>query len=93
MQVIPSHFVFAYKEPAEEGGEGRYKVRLVLDGSKQVRGVSYIDSWAPSLPHAGWRLFLHICAVEDLELLSLGISKVLVQVPMSSHGHSSRHGS
>ena len=42
MQAIPSHFVFAYKEPAEEGGEGRYKVRLVLDGSKQVRGVSYI---------------------------------------------------
>ena len=82
MQVIPSHFVFAYKEPAEEGGEGRYKVRLVLGGSKQVWGVSYIDCWAPSLPHAGLRLFLHICAVEDLELLSVDISNAFVQVPM-----------
>ncbi|CAM9890982.1 unnamed protein product, partial [Heterosigma akashiwo] len=55
------------------------KVQLVLDGSKQVRGVSYIDSWAPSLPHAGWHLFLHICAVEDLELLSLDVNNVFVQ--------------
>ena len=39
MQVILSHFVFAYKEPAEEGGEGRYKLWLVLDCSKQVRGA------------------------------------------------------
>ena len=50
MHVIPSHFVFAYKEPAEEGGEGKYKIRLVLDGSKQVRGIPFVDYWAPSLP-------------------------------------------
>ena len=86
MHVIPSHYVFAYKEPAEEGGEGKYKVRLVLDGSKQVRGISFVDSWAPSLPHAGWRLFLHICAVEDLELQSLDFSNAFIQVPMSSQG-------
>ncbi|CAN0081282.1 unnamed protein product, partial [Heterosigma akashiwo] len=81
MHAIPSHYVFAYKEPAEEGGEGKYKVRLVLDGSKQVRGISFVDSWAPSLPHAGWRLFL-----EDLELQSLGFSNAFIQVPMSSQG-------
>ncbi|CAM9566685.1 unnamed protein product, partial [Heterosigma akashiwo] len=80
IHVIPSHYVFAYKEPAEEGGEGKYKVRLVLDGSKQVRGISFVDSWAPSLPHAGWRLFLHICAVEDLELQSLDFSNAFIQV-------------
>ncbi|CAM9265796.1 unnamed protein product, partial [Heterosigma akashiwo] len=64
----------------------KYKVRLVLDGSKQVRGISFVDSWAPSLPHAGWRLFLHICAVEDLELQSLDFSNAFIQVPMSSQG-------
>ena len=38
------------------------------------------------MPHAGWRLFLHICAVEDLELLSLDVNNAFVQVPMSSQG-------
>ncbi|CAN0144703.1 unnamed protein product, partial [Heterosigma akashiwo] len=32
------------------------------------------------------RLFLHICAVEDLELLSLDVNNAFVQVPMSSQG-------
>jgi hypothetical protein len=86
MNVIPSRYVFAYKDPVEKGGEGTYKVRLVLDGSKQEYGVDYMDSWAPSLPSAGWRLFLHICAVEDLELASVDVKNAYIQVPMSTGG-------
>ncbi|CAM9864650.1 unnamed protein product, partial [Heterosigma akashiwo] len=63
-----------------------YKVRLVLGGSKQEYGVDYMDSWAPSLPSAGWRLFLHICAVEDLELASVDVKNAYIQVPMSTGG-------
>ncbi|CAM9865757.1 unnamed protein product, partial [Heterosigma akashiwo] len=87
INVIPSRCVFAYKEPVKDGEEGTYKVRLVLDGSKQEYGVDYLDSWAPSLPSAGWRLFLHICAVEDLELASVDVKNAYIQVPMSTGGH------
>ena len=91
MNVIPSRYVFAYKEPVKDGEEGTYKVRLVLDGSKQEYGVDYLDSWAPSLPSAGWRLFLHICAVEDLELASVDVKNAYIQVPMSTGGHYKIH--
>ena len=47
MNVIPSRYIFAYKDPVEKGEEGTYKVGLVLDGSRSTGWTI----WIPGLPH------------------------------------------
>ena len=65
------HFVFKVK--MKQGKVDRLKSRLVVDGSKQVSGIDYLDSFAPVVKYTTLRIFLAIAAVYNMQVHQLDV--------------------
>ena len=65
---------FLYKKKFGADGELlKFKVRLVVDGSRQQAGLDYTETYAPVVKMTTMRLFLSICAFEDLEIHQMDV--------------------
>ena len=75
------HFVFKVK--MKQGKVDRLKSRLVVDGSKQVSGIDYLDSFAPVVKYTTLRIFLAIAAVYNMQVHQLDVESAFVYAPLS----------
>ncbi|CAM9793495.1 unnamed protein product, partial [Heterosigma akashiwo] len=86
MEVVRIRWVFQWKS------DGRAKARIAAKGFDQTLGVSYSESFSPTLKMTSLRLFFHLCVEHGLEIFSddvvaafisssLGEDEVYLQVP------------
>ena len=86
MEVVRTRWVFAWK------GDGRAKARIAAKGFDQTFGVSYSESFSPTLKMTSLRLFLHLCVEYGLDIFmddvvaafissELGEDEVYLEVP------------
>lgn len=61
------HWIFRNKLN-EDGHIVRRKARLVVDGSRQIPGLDYDETYAPVASHSSLRIFLPISATKDWEI-------------------------
>jgi hypothetical protein len=52
----------------EDGGEKRYKARLVVKGFAQKKGIDFDEIFSPVVKMTSIRTILSLVAVEDLHL-------------------------
>jgi hypothetical protein len=52
----------------EDGGEKRYKARLVVKGFAQNKGIDFDEIFSPVVKMTSIRTILSLVAVEDLHL-------------------------
>jgi len=74
---------FVYKVKMKQGQVDRYKSRLVVDGSKQVEGIDYTDSFAPVVKHTTLRIFLAIAAVYSMQVHQIDVESAFIYAPLS----------
>ncbi|CAM9839748.1 unnamed protein product, partial [Heterosigma akashiwo] len=86
MEVVRIRWVFQWKP------DGRAKARIAAKGFDQTLGVSYSESFSPTLKMTSLRLFFHLCVEHGLDIFSddvvaafisssLGEDEVYLQVP------------
>jgi hypothetical protein len=84
-----------YKVKMKQGKIERYKSRLVVDGSKQVRGVDFAASFAPVVRYTTLRVFLSIAAVYNMQVHQLDVESAFVYAPLYEevymHAHPVMH--
>ena len=73
---------FVYKVKMKQGKVDRYKSRLVVDGSKQVPGIDYKDSFAPVVKYTTLRIFLAIAAVYSMQVHQLDVESAFIYAPL-----------
>jgi hypothetical protein len=66
----------------KQGKVDRYKSRLVVDGSKQVSGIDYKDSFAPVVKYTTLRIFLAIAAVYSMQVHQLDVESAFIYAPL-----------
>jgi hypothetical protein len=59
---------WVYKLKEEDGGEKRYKARLVVKGFAQKKGIDFDEIFSPVVKMTSIRTILSLVAVEDLHL-------------------------
>jgi hypothetical protein len=59
---------WVYKLKEEDGGKKWYKVRLVLKGFEQKKGIYFDEIFSPDVKITSIRTILSLVAVEDLHL-------------------------
>jgi len=74
---------FVYKVKMKQGKVERFKSRLVVDGSKQVHGLDYSESFAPVVKYTTLRIFLAISAVYKLHVHQLDVESAFIYAPLS----------
>jgi hypothetical protein len=78
--ILRCHFV--YKIKSVKGIVDRYKSRLVVDGSKQIEGIDYNETFAPVVKYTTLRLFLAICAVHKMKIHQLDVENAFIYAPL-----------
>jgi hypothetical protein len=64
---------WVYKLKEEDGGEKRYKDRLVVKGFAQKKGIDFDEIFSPVVKMTSIRTILSLVAVEDLHLEQLDV--------------------
>jgi hypothetical protein len=64
---------WVYKLKEEDGGEKRYKARLVVKGFAQKKGIDFDEIFSPVVKMTSIRTILSLVAVEDLHLEQLDV--------------------
>jgi hypothetical protein len=64
---------WVYKLKEEDGGEKRYKARLVVKGFAQKKGIDFDEIFSPIVKMTSIRTILSLVAVEDLHLEQLDV--------------------
>jgi hypothetical protein len=64
---------WVYKLKEEDGGEKRYKARLVVKGFAQNKGIDFDEIFSPIVKMTSIRTILILVAVEDLHLEQLDV--------------------
>jgi hypothetical protein len=64
---------WVYKLKEEDGGEKRYKARLVVMGFAQKKGIDFDEIFSPVVKITSIRTILSLVAVEDLHLEQLDV--------------------
>jgi hypothetical protein len=64
---------WVYKLKEEDGGEKRYKARLVVKGFAQKKGIDFDEIFSPIVKMTSMRTILRLVAVEDLHLEQLDV--------------------
>jgi hypothetical protein len=73
---VPERYVravMAFKISRKSDGELKFKARLCPDGSSQVRGLDYDDSYSPTVRKSSILMTLHVAAVKDWNMLHIDI--------------------
>ena len=65
------HNKWVYRIKNEHDGSNRYKVRLVVKGFQQKKGIDYSDIFSPVVKMSTIRLILGMVAAENLHLEQL----------------------
>jgi hypothetical protein len=65
-RALQNKWVYKFKE--EDGGEKRYKDRLVVKGFAQKKGIDFDEIFSPVVKMTSIRTILSLVAVEDLHL-------------------------
>lgn len=65
MKLVNSRWVFNVKS---DGGEEKFKARLVCKGFSQEIGINYLDDWAPVASFDSLRLLLALAALKGYNL-------------------------
>lgn len=69
--LVPSKWVF--KKKTSEGGEVRYRARLVAKGYVQKAGIDYGDVFSPVVRHSTLRLLIALAVKLDLKIVHLDV--------------------
>jgi hypothetical protein len=64
---------WVYKLKEEDGGEKRYKARLVVKGFAQKKGIDFDEIFSPVVKMTSIRTILSLVAVEDLHVEQLDV--------------------
>jgi hypothetical protein len=64
---------WVYKLKEEDGGEKRYKARLVVKGFTQKKGIDFDEIFSPIVKMTSIRIILILVVVEDLYLEQLDV--------------------
>jgi hypothetical protein len=71
MKVIGSRLVF--KKKMKNGIVERYKVRWVAQGFRQIQGIDYFETFAPTVKPASLRVSLAIAVLFGLKVVTLDV--------------------
>ena len=82
-KVITTRWVFQEKE-AKKGKE-RYKARLVAQGFKQVFGLDYDETWAPTARSNSIRLLVALSARDRSKLRLVDIKNAFLNAELKKH--------
>lgn len=81
---IDLKWVFAYKKVDDEGNPTKFKARLVARGFKQLEGVDYTETFAPTATFAGLRIMLTIEAYHNWPTHSFDINSAYLHSEIDS---------
>jgi hypothetical protein len=70
-RALQNKWVYNLKE--EDGGEKRYKARLVVKGFAQKKGIDFDEIFSPVVKMTSIRTILSLVVVEDLHLEQLDV--------------------
>ena len=73
---------FVFKVNMKNGVVDKYKSMLVVDGSRQVHGIDYTESFAPVVKYITLRIFLAIAAVHDMYVHQLDVESAFIYAPL-----------
>ncbi|KAH9296719.1 hypothetical protein KI387_044747, partial [Taxus chinensis] len=73
-RTLQNKWVYRIKE--EEGGQKRYKERLVVKGFTQKSGIDFGEIFSPVVKMTSIRTVLSLVAVEDLHLEKLDVKMI-----------------
>jgi hypothetical protein len=82
---------WVYKLKEEDGGEKRYKARLVVKGFAQKKGIDFDEIFSPVVKLTSIRSIVILVAVEDLHLEQLDVKTTFLhgdleeEIYMQSH--------
>ena len=76
-KALRCHWVYTIKRLAD-GSIERYKARLVVDGSGQVKGMDFFESFAPVGSRTVLRLFLHWAVQLDFDIRHWDVSNAFL---------------
>jgi hypothetical protein len=72
-RALQNKWVYMLKE--EDGGEKKYKARLVVNGFAQKKGIDFDEMFSPVVKMTSIRTILSLVAVEYLHLEQLDVKK------------------
>ena len=64
---------------------------MVVDGSQQVSGVDFTDSFAPVVKYTTLRIFLAIAAVYNMQVHQLDVESAFIYAPLSEEVYMHAH--
>jgi hypothetical protein len=93
-RILRCHFVFK-KKKTKHGKVVRYKARLVIDGSGQIQGINYSETFAPVVKYASFRLFCAVCCVHHMQIHQLDVKNAFIYADLDEeinmHPHPEMH--
>jgi len=82
-KVITTRWV--YQEKDAKQGKERYKARLVAQGFKQVYGLDYDETWAPTARSNSIRLIVAMAVRDRSRLRLIDIKNAFLNAPLNKH--------
>ena len=79
--TVKSKWVFRRKRDVY-GQVERYKARLVGKGYTQVKGIDYVDTFAPVVRAESFRMLVHLASCLDYKLYQLDIGNAYLNAPL-----------
>lgn len=76
--AISSRWVFTLKQDAV-GQVVQHKARLVAKGYQQIPGIDFDETFSPTASFAGLRIFLTMCAAQDLDMGQCDIKSAFLE--------------
>ena len=72
---------WVYTVKVKGNDSNRYKARFVAKGYSQVKGVDYIETFAPTTNLTSVRAVMHLAAQHDLVLHLMDVKSVYLSAP------------
>ena len=67
--------------------EKNYKARICADGSKQIEGINYTETYAPIVKWLSVRMLLTMSILHNLETLAMCFTQAHTQSPIDAEVH------
>jgi Reverse transcriptase (RNA-dependent DNA polymerase) len=80
-RVIPSVWAMRRKRRLVDGSVSKWKARLNVDGSKQVYGTNYLETYAPVAQWISIRTILCLSAINIWEVKTFDFLQAFPQAP------------